>query len=130
MSNDIAFLAEFVNGAPTRGALELAAGAVALAGQSGGEPVALAYGPGAAAGAAGLGAHGAARAVVLSDDGAPAIAAAAALVGALQSEHVELRTYRDFTREDRQRFFAMLRGVAPAASGRWGSSNSSNRTDK
>lgn len=85
MSNDIAFLAEFVEGVPTRGALELAAGAVALAEQSGGAAVALAYGPGAAAGAAGLGAHGAARAVVLSDAGAPAIGAAAALVGALRS---------------------------------------------
>jgi electron transfer flavoprotein alpha subunit len=86
MSNDIAFLAEFVDGAPTRGALELAAGAVALAGQSGGDAVALAYGPGAAGGAAGLGAHGAARAVVLSDAKAPAIAAAAALVGALRGD--------------------------------------------
>ena len=35
-----------------------------------------------------------------------------------ETEHVELRTYREFTAEDRQRFFAMLRGAAPAANGR------------
>lgn len=30
-----------------------------------------------------------------------------------ETEHVELRTFRDFTKEDRQKFFAMLRGAAP-----------------
>lgn len=30
-----------------------------------------------------------------------------------ETEHVELRTFRDFTKDDRQKFFAMLRGVAP-----------------
>ena len=82
MSNDIAFLAEFAGGAPSRSALELAAGAATLAKQSGGAAVALAYGTGAA-GAASLGAAGAARAVVLGDDAGPAIthgqAAAAAV---------------------------------------------------
>jgi inner membrane protein len=32
-----------------------------------------------------------------------------------ENEHVGLRTYREFTKADRQRFFAMLRGVAPRA---------------
>jgi inner membrane protein len=32
-----------------------------------------------------------------------------------ENEHVEFRTYREFTKENRQRFFAMLRGVAPRA---------------
>jgi electron transfer flavoprotein alpha subunit len=72
VSNDIAFLAEFADGSPTRSALELAAGAAELAKQSGGAAVALAYGKGAA-GAAGLGAAGAARATVLGDDANPAI---------------------------------------------------------
>ena len=72
MSKDVAFLAEFADGAPSRGALELAAGAAELAKQSGGAAVALAYGAGAAA-AASLGAAGAARAVVLGDDASPAI---------------------------------------------------------
>jgi inner membrane protein len=31
----------------------------------------------------------------------------------LEDAHVELRTFRDFTKDDRQRFFSMLRGVAP-----------------
>jgi len=86
MSNDVAFLAEFSDGAPTRGALELAAGAAELAEASGGSAVALAYGPGAAD-AAGLGAAGASRAVMLGDDPAPAItnaAAAAATVAELK----------------------------------------------
>ena len=30
-----------------------------------------------------------------------------------EHEHVALRTFRDHTKEDRQRFFAMLKGVAP-----------------
>ncbi len=72
MSNDVAFLAEYADGAPSRSALELAAGAAELARQSGGVAVALTYGPGAT-GAASLGAAGAARAVVLGDDAAPAI---------------------------------------------------------
>lgn len=72
-TNDILFLAEFSDGKPARSALELAAGAAALAGESGGDAVALAYGPGAASGAAGLGAHGAKRAFVLGDEDRPAI---------------------------------------------------------
>lgn len=84
-TNDIWFLAEFNAGAPARSAVELAAGAAELAKQSGGAAVALAYGPGAANGAAGLGAYGAARAVVLGDEDRPAVtyapAAAAALGG-------------------------------------------------
>ena len=82
MSSDICFLAEYADGAPSRSALELAAGAAELAGQSGGAAVALAYGPGAG-GAAELGAAGAARAVVLSDAAAPAIANAAAAAAAV-----------------------------------------------
>jgi len=82
MANDIAFLAEYADGAPSRSALELAAGAAELAEQSGGEPVALAYGPGAADAAA-LGAAGAARAVVLGDAAAPAITCAGAAAAAL-----------------------------------------------
>ena len=82
MANDIAFLAEFSDGAPTRAALELAAGAAELAG-AGGAAVALAYGPGAD-GAASLGAGGAARAVVLGDGPAPAITHAAAAAAAIQ----------------------------------------------
>jgi inner membrane protein len=30
-----------------------------------------------------------------------------------ETEHVEFRTFRELTKEDRQKFFAMLRGVAP-----------------
>lgn len=33
-----------------------------------------------------------------------------------EDEHVGFRTFRDHTREDRQRFFSMLRGVPPSAS--------------
>lgn len=83
MSNDVAFLAEFADGAPARSALELAAGAAALAKQSGGSAVALAYGAGAA-GAGGLGAAGAARAVVLGDNTNPAIGHAAAAAAAVR----------------------------------------------
>jgi electron transfer flavoprotein alpha subunit len=86
MSNDIAFLAEFADGAPTRAALELAAGALELAGQSGGSAVALAYGDGAANGAAALGGAGAAKALVLSDAAGPVIGVAPQLVGALQAQ--------------------------------------------
>jgi electron transfer flavoprotein alpha subunit len=77
MSNDILFLAEFSGGQPVRSALELATGAAELATKSGGQAVALAYGPGAAAGAAGLGAYGARRAIVLGDEERPAIGYAA-----------------------------------------------------
>jgi electron transfer flavoprotein alpha subunit len=82
MSNDVAFLAEFSGGSPTHAALELAAGAAELAGQSQGDAVALAYGPGATEAAA-LGAAGASRAVVLGDDATPAIAHAAAAAAAI-----------------------------------------------
>ena len=82
MSDDILFLAEFVDGRPARSALELAAGAAELASQSGGAAVALAYGAGAAAGAAELGASGAQRAVVLGDEDRPAIAHAPAAIAA------------------------------------------------
>jgi len=82
MSTDILFLAEFAGGSPSRSALELAAGAAELASQSGGSAVALAYGPGATDGAAGLGAHGAARAVVLGDEERPAITYAPAAIAA------------------------------------------------
>jgi electron transfer flavoprotein alpha subunit len=84
MSNDICFLAEFADGSPARNALELAAGAAQLAEQSGGSAVALAYGPGSADGAAGLGAHGATRTVLLGDDQSPAIAHAAAAIAAVR----------------------------------------------
>jgi electron transfer flavoprotein alpha subunit len=83
MSKDIAFLAEFSDGSPSRSALELAAGASELATQSGGAAVALAYGPGAAKAAA-LGAAGAARAVLLGDEPEPAITHAAAAAEALR----------------------------------------------
>ena len=85
MSNDILFLAEFSGGRPARSALELATGAAELAAQSGGAAVALAYGPGASAGAAGLGAHGAARAVVLGDDERPAVTYAPGAIAAATS---------------------------------------------
>jgi electron transfer flavoprotein alpha subunit len=84
MSNDIAFLAEFADGEASRSGLELAAGAAELAESSRGTAVALAYGPGAKAGAAGLGAAGAARAVVLGDAEAPAITFAAAAAAAVK----------------------------------------------
>jgi len=84
MSNDILFLAEFAGGKPARSALELATGAAELATQSGGSAVALAYGSGAADGATGLGAHGAARAVVLGDDDRPAITLAASVIAAVR----------------------------------------------
>ena len=84
MSNDVFFLAEFAAGQPARSALELATGAKELATSSGGAAVALAYGQGAASGAAGLGAHGAARAIVLGDDDQPAITFAPAAVAAVR----------------------------------------------
>jgi electron transfer flavoprotein alpha subunit len=82
MSSDVAFLAEFADGAPGRSALELAAGAAELARATGGAAVALAYGPGAT-NAASLGAAGAARAVLLSDAAAPAIVHASAAAAAV-----------------------------------------------
>jgi electron transfer flavoprotein alpha subunit len=82
MSTDVLFLAEFSGGSPARSALELASGASELAAQSGGAAVALAYGSGAADGAAGLGAHGASRAIVLGDEDRPAIAYASPAVAA------------------------------------------------
>ena len=84
MGNDILFFAEFSGGKPARSALELATGATELATQSGGAAVALAYGKGAAAGAAGLGAHGAGRAVVLGDEDRPAISYAPAAIAAVR----------------------------------------------
>jgi len=90
MSNDICFLAEFADGVASRSAMELAAGARELAAQSGGATVALAYGPGAAAGAAGLGAAGASRAVVLSDTNVPAVTLAVAAAAAVRGAHTLL----------------------------------------
>ena len=90
MSNDILFLAEFSGGSPARSALELATGAAELAGQSGGSAVALAYGPGAASGAAALGAHGAARAIVLGDEDRPAITYGPAAVSAARDAGLAL----------------------------------------
>jgi electron transfer flavoprotein alpha subunit len=83
MAHDVAFLAEFSDGAASRSALELAAGAAELAAASGGAAVALAYGPGSA-GAGTLGAAGAARAVLLGDAPAPAIVHAAAAAAAVR----------------------------------------------
>jgi electron transfer flavoprotein alpha subunit len=82
MGKEIAFLAEFSDGSPSRGALELAAGAAELAKASRGEAVALAYGPGSAK-AATLGAAGAVRAITLGDAAAPAIGSAAAAAAAV-----------------------------------------------
>lgn len=90
MSNDIAFLAEFADGQPARSALELAAGAGELARASGGAVVGLAYGPGAKAGAAGLGAAGAAEVVVLGDEAAPAITMAGPLAAAVEERQPQV----------------------------------------
>ena len=81
--HDVFFLAEFAAGAPSHAAQELATGAAGLARQSGGAAVGLAYGEGATDGAARLGAWGAARAVVLGADDAPAITHAAATAAAV-----------------------------------------------
>lgn len=83
MSNDVAFLAEFSDGSPTRSALELAAGAAELAAQSKGSAIGLAYGPGAGDAAA-LGAAGASRVLVLGDAPSPAITHAAAAAVAVK----------------------------------------------
>jgi len=90
MSTDILFLAEFAGGSPARSTLELAAGAAELASRSGGSAVALAYGPGAADGAAGLGAHGAARVVVLGDEERPAITYAPPAIAAARESGLAL----------------------------------------
>ena len=90
MSNDILFLAEFAGGTPARSALELATGAAELASQSGGSAVALAYGSGAADGAAGLGAYGANRVIVLGDEDRPAITHAPAAVAAARDAGLAL----------------------------------------
>lgn len=82
---DVAFLAEFADGEPTRSALELAAGAAELAESAGGAAVGLAYGPGAKDGAAGLAAAGAARVVVLGSEPAPAVTVAGPLVEFVRS---------------------------------------------
>lgn len=84
MSNDILFLAEFSAGRPARCALELATGAAELAASSGGAAVGLAYGSGAANGAALLGAQGATRVIVLGDEDRPAITYAGAAVAAVR----------------------------------------------
>ncbi|HJP70538.1 MAG TPA: electron transfer flavoprotein subunit alpha/FixB family protein, partial [Candidatus Limnocylindria bacterium] len=60
------------------------------ASQSGGTAVALAYGAGAADGAAALGAQGAARAIVLGDEDRPAITYAPALVAAARDAGLAL----------------------------------------
>jgi electron transfer flavoprotein alpha subunit len=82
--SDVFFLAEFSGGAPARSAQELASGAAELARQSGGSAVALAYGEGAASGAAGLGAWGATRAIVVGDGTAPVITHAMAAADAVR----------------------------------------------
>ena len=84
MGSDVAFLAEYADGSPSRSALELAAGAAELARQSGGAAIALAYGPGSRDAAA-LGSAGAARAITLGDQVAPAITFAAAASAAVQA---------------------------------------------
>jgi electron transfer flavoprotein alpha subunit len=85
MSSDVYFLAEFNDGDAARSALELAAGAARIAGESGGAPVALAYGPGSANGAAGLGASGATHAIVLGEGAGPAITFAGAAAAAVKA---------------------------------------------
>jgi electron transfer flavoprotein alpha subunit len=82
MGNDIFFLAEYAEGAPSRSAIELATGAAGLAKASGGAAVALAYGPGAGD-AAGLGDYGADRVIMLGDEERPAISYAAPVVAAV-----------------------------------------------
>jgi hypothetical protein len=84
MGTNVGFLAEFGGGAPTRAALELAAGAASLAAESGGSAVALAYGPGAAD-SSNLGPAGAAAAIVLGTDASPAITIAGTLSASVAS---------------------------------------------
>jgi electron transfer flavoprotein alpha subunit len=88
--SDVFFLAEFTGGAAARSAQELAAGAAELAKQSGGSAVGLAYGEGAADGAAGLGAWGAGRVVVLGSTNAPAITHAAVAASAIRGRGLAL----------------------------------------
>lgn len=83
---DIAFLAEFADGQPTRAALELAAGAAELAEATGGAAVGLGYGPGAADGANALGPAGASRVLVLDSSAAPAVTVAGQLTATVQRE--------------------------------------------
>jgi electron transfer flavoprotein alpha subunit len=82
--SDVFFLAEFAAGAPAHSAQELASGAAELARQTGGSAVGLAYGEGAAKGAASLGSWGATKALVLGDGSAPAITYGAALASAVR----------------------------------------------
>jgi electron transfer flavoprotein alpha subunit len=83
---DVAFLAEFADGQPSRAALELAAGAAELAEATGGAAVGLAYGPGAADGAGALGPAGAARVLVLDSSASPAVTVAGQLAATVQRE--------------------------------------------
>ncbi len=83
MTDDIFFLAEYADGVPSRSAVELATGAADLARASGGQAVGLAYGPGAGD-AAGLGAYGAHRVVLLGDEERPAISFAAPAASAVR----------------------------------------------
>jgi electron transfer flavoprotein alpha subunit len=85
VSTDVFFLAEFADGDASHSAQELATGAADLAKAAGGAAVGLAYGKGAADGAAGLGAWGAGRVVVLGDENVPAITHAAAAADAVQA---------------------------------------------
>jgi len=82
--SDVFFLAEFAAGAHAHSAQELASGAAELARQTGGSAVGLAYGEGAAEGAASLGLWGAAMVLVLGDGSAPAITYGAALASAVR----------------------------------------------
>ena len=83
---DVAFLAEFADGQPSRAALELAAGAAELAEATGGAAVGLAYGPGAADGAGALGPAGADRVLVLDSSASPAVTVAGQLADTVQRE--------------------------------------------
>ncbi|HJT64477.1 MAG TPA: electron transfer flavoprotein subunit alpha/FixB family protein [Candidatus Limnocylindria bacterium] len=83
---DVAFLAEFADGQPSRAAFELAAGAAELAEATGGTAVGLAYGPGAADGAGALGPAGAARVLVLASSASPAVTVAGQLADTVQRE--------------------------------------------
>ena len=84
MSGDVFFLAEFSDGVAAHSAHELASGAAQLATAAGGAAVGLAYGRGAANGAASLGGWGASRMIVLNDDAVPPITAAHAAAHAVR----------------------------------------------
>jgi len=90
VSGDVYFLAEFSAGGAAHSAHELAAGAAELAAAASGQAIALAYGPGATDGAEGLGRWGAARAIVLGSDEAPAITLAHAAAKAMESTGLAL----------------------------------------